>query len=307
VYIKKPGHVIAIVFLLSFFLLEQCVNQENGTKENQKEKEIIANYPSAQVKIETQIPKTNPENINKIKEIPAPEGFFRISSPDQSFRNYLQNLPIKKSDNTIYLYNGQPSPEQSVHFAVLKMDIGDKDLQQCADAIIRLRAEYLFQQKDYQKIHFNYTSGDTAFYSAYAEGFRPVFARNKVKWVRKENSDYSYETFREYLENVFKFAGSFSLSKELQIIEKPSDIDIGDIFIQGGFPGHAVIVVDLAINKDTKEKVFLLAQSFMPAQELHILKNNSNYTISPWYKYENGEILETPVWTFTWNNLKRFE
>ena len=50
------------------------------------------------------------------------------------------------------------------------------------------------------------------------------------------------------------------------------NIEIGDVFIQGGFPGHAIIVVDLAEN-EVGEKCFLVAQSYMPAQEIHVLKN----------------------------------
>ncbi len=81
---------------------------------------------------------------------------------------------------------------------------------------------------------------------------------------------------------------------------------IGDVFIQGGSPGHAVIVVDLAVNPRTKEKIFLIAQSYMPAQEIQILKNPNDNRISPWYSVRFGEILETPEWTFRKNNLKRF-
>mgnify|MGYP000471731144 CR=1 FL=1 len=85
------------------------------------------------------------------------------------------------------------------------------------------------------------------------------------------------------------------------------EIEIGDVFIKGGFPGHAVIVVDMAINKTNQEKVFLLAQSYMPAQELQILKNPNNQEISPWYRVSeiSGE-LRTPEWTFKKTDLKRF-
>ena len=41
---------------------------------------------------------------------------------------------------------------------------------------------------------------------------------------------------------------------------------IGDIFIQGGSPGHCVMVVDVAA-KAFGERIFLLAQSFMPARK----------------------------------------
>ncbi len=79
-------------------------------------------------------------------------------------------------------------------------------------------------------------------------------------------------------------------------------MEIGDVFIQGGSPGHAVIVVDLVVNSTTGEKRFLLAQSYMPAQDIHVLKN-PNSTDS-WYSM--SEVIETPEWTFRSSDLKRF-
>ena len=64
---------------------------------------------------------------------------------------------------------------------------------------------------------------------------------------------------------VFSYAGTASLSRELAPVNY-QDMKIGDVFIQGGHPGHAVIVVDIAVHPKTKKKVFLLAQSYMPAQ-----------------------------------------
>ena len=53
-------------------------------------------------------------------------------------------------------------------------------------------------------------------------------------------------------------------------------MQIGDVFIKGGFPGHAVVVLDMAENDRTGQRVFLLAQSYMPAQDIHIMKNPTN-------------------------------
>ena len=61
---------------------------------------------------------------------------------------------------------------QAAAFAVVDMEIGNRDLQQCADAVIRLRAEYLWKHKRYTDIKFNFTSGFTAEYKKWAEGNR---------------------------------------------------------------------------------------------------------------------------------------
>ena len=108
------------------------------------------------------------------------------------------------------------------------------------------------------------------------------------------------------MEKIFTYAGTYSLSKELKPV-KIENMKIGDIFIQGGFPGHGIIVVDMCINKNTNEKMFILAQSYMPAQEIQIIQNPSSKQISPWYDLSFEEKLYTPEWTFKKSDLKRFE
>ena len=86
-----------------------------------------------------------------------------------------------------------------------------------------------------------------------------------------------------------------------------SQMKIGDVFIKGGSPGHALIIVDMAINPKTNKKLFMIAQSYMPAQDIHILINKNNTTISPWYELdEKATEIETAEWTFEGNQLKRF-
>jgi hypothetical protein len=187
------------------------------------------------------------------------------------------------------------------------MDIGKKDLQQCADIIMRLRAEYLYSIKDYKKIHFNFVNGFNAEYIKWIEGYRIKIRGNTTWWELTTDPGDGYESFQKYMEWVYMYAGTASLSKELEKAANLDDIKIGDIFIQGGSPGHAVIVVDVSQDMDTGEKAFLLAQSYMPAQELQILINPNNPKISPWYKVSEIEgDLWTPEWRFNVGDLKRF-
>ncbi len=147
---------------------------------------------------------------------------------------------------------------QAAAFAVVDMEIGNRDLQQCADAVIRLRAEYLWKHKRYADIKFNFTSGFTAEYKKWAEGNRIKVNDNQVQWYASgKGVDYSYKTFRNYLDMVFMYAGTASLSRELPAVLYTS-LQPGDVFIKGGSPGHAVIVMDVAIHPNTGKKVFLL-------------------------------------------------
>jgi len=242
-----------------------------------------------------------------IKErIPTPENYERISLDEQSFGYYLRNLPLKPHGSEVRLYNGQIKAN-AVHVAVIDMDIGIRDLQQCADAVIRLRSEYLYRNKLYGLIHFNFTSGFRADYVQWANGYRVEVKANQAKWVRKANMSYEYDVFRQYLDIIFTYSGTFSLEQELDRAEY-WDIQPGDILIRGGSPGHAVIVIDVAVNKNIGQKIYLLAQSYMPAQDIHVLKNPSNPDLSPWYEVDLAtEIIRTPEWDFYPDELRRFE
>ncbi len=236
-----------------------------------------------------------------------PTGFARETCEKNSFTQYLRSLPLKPQGAKVHLYDNSLKPDQTGAFAVVDMEIGNTDLQQCADAIIRLRAEYLWKQKRYSDIHFNFTNGMQIDYVKWAEGYRIKIQGNKTTWEKKAVRDYSYITFRKYLDKIFMYAGTASLAKE--IISVPySQIEPGDVFIRGGNPGHAIIVVDVAINQKTKQKAFICAQSFMPAQEIEIVKNLNDATSSPWYIVKETEMsIVFPQWTFTPYELKRFK
>lgn len=231
-----------------------------------------------------------------------PKGYTRLAVDKSSFGFYLQHLPLKPKESKVKYYNGAIKNDD-VYLGVVDLYIGKKDLHQCADAVMRLRADYFFEQKQYEKIHFNFTNGFRVEYSKWRQGYTIGIKGNKTFWVKNGKANDSFENYWKYLETIFQYAGTASLDKELKSIAL-NDMQIGDVFIKGGFPGHAVIVVDMAINA-SKEKVFMLAQSYMPAQELQILRNPDNLN-SPWFTLKNTATIETPEWVFKNNQLKRF-
>lgn len=246
------------------------------------------------------------ESQSIARRIPVPENYERVNAPVGSFEHWLRYLPLKEGRPQVYLYNGGSKKNQNAHFAVVNIDAGKRDLQQCADAVMRVRAEYLYSLGRFEAIHFNFTSGDRADFAAWASGYRPFVFGNIVRWIKLKKEDYSYKSFRAYMDSVFRYAGSASLSKELYPVEDVHDMQVGDVFIRGGFPGHAVIVVDMALNRVTGKKIFLLAQSYMPAQDIHVLKNSVDNDLDPWYSLDFGKVLRTPEWDFRKNELMRF-
>jgi hypothetical protein len=214
-------------------------------------------------------------------------------------------LPLKPGRPQVMLHNGAPKGNQDAHYAVLNIDVGTKDLQQCADAVMRLRAEFLYSEQMDSLISFNFTSGDPCPWSKWKQGLRPKIQGNTVSWQGGGATGRSYTNFKSYLEKVFTYAGTASLTKQLKRVDDPSQIQIGDVFIQGGFPGHAVIVVDVAEEQGSGKRKFLLAQSYMPAQEMHVLQNPEGGS-SPWYEARSKGMLYTPEWSFEFTDLKRF-
>lgn len=220
--------------------------------------------------------------ISSIDSIPLPEGFHRVTLSSPGFGHWLRGQSIRK-DNTVYLFNGTPKSDQDLHYAVLNWSVGKKDLQQCADAVMRLRAEYLFEHHLFDSIVFFDNEG-----GAY-------------KW--KEGGD--RKNWQHYLDRVFGMCGTASLSKQMK--QKASVLEImpGDVFIRGGFPGHAMIVMDVVVN-DRGEKKVLLAQSYMPAQDIHIVKDPLSNTDSPWIPVPGNGKIYTPEWVFTTSELKQW-
>ena len=219
-------------------------------------------------------------DYRSIGEIKTPPGFTRISAPDSSFAGWLRTIPLKK-DKTVYLYNGKKKRSQVAQFAVIDIPTGDKDLQQCADVVMRLRAEYLFKFRKYSEIAFM------------------DYANKWYTWSGGQNR----AAFDNYLNLVFGCCGSASLEKQLKRVDDFNNIKPGDVLIQGGFPGHAVIVADMAVNEKGK-KIFMLVQGYQPAQDMHVLMNLNDPHLNPWYDIPGSAQIYTPEWTFNKENLK---
>ena len=59
-----------------------------------------------------------------------------------------------------------------MQYGVLNIDIGKKDLIQCADAAMKLRADHLFEKHLYDQIKFIATSGNEISFEKWLKGIR---------------------------------------------------------------------------------------------------------------------------------------
>lgn len=255
--ISLPG---PLLFLSFFFLISLPTRQTTGR---------LPGRPGSEL-------------LKQVKQIPVPEGFFRPAIKPAEFGYWLREMRLK-NDNTVYLFNGTAKANQSAQYAVLDISVGDKNLQQCADAVMRLRAEWL------RSIN---RRSDIVFYDNNGKAYR----------YAGDNSD---ADFKRYLENVYAWCGTASLEKQLHLLRRTTEILPGDVLIQGGSPGHAVIIVDMAENRKG-ERIFLLAQSYMPAQDIHVLRNPANPNGNPWYSLSTDATTATPEWTFPPHCLRRW-
>lgn len=242
--------------------------------------------------------------INRFKPL---KGFSLVPAQKGSYAEWLQFLPLEPRKTKIKLYNGKKKFLQILNAGVVKIDVGKRDLQQCADAVIRLRAEYLYSKQLYSKINFNYTSGFTAKYGKWRSGNKISVKGNTVSYYYKpKNNDKTYSGFKSYLTNVFTYAGTYSLNKELKS-RKADHISAGDVLIIGGFPGHVITVVAVSKNKEG-EKAVLLAQSYMPAQSIHVLRNQKRPSKGAWFLVEDlkKKGWSTIEWSYKSSHLKHW-
>jgi hypothetical protein len=235
----------------------------------------------------------------------VPPGCQRVTVEPGSFGQWLRYVPLLPAGTAVRLHNGQLKDPQTVHAAVLNIDVGSRDLQQCADAVIRLRGEYEFSRKPDQ-VHFHLTSGDDIRFADWYKGHGFRVDGDKVLPAPKAVEQPTHAVFRRYLDQIFTYAGTLSLARELTPTPL-ANVQPGDVFIRGGSPGHAVLVLDVAEHLLSGKRYVLLAQSYMPAQQIHVLRDAAAAG-GVWFAVNPAQArFNTPEWTFSKEELRRFD
>jgi hypothetical protein len=241
---------------------------------------------------------------------PIPDTQFESNLSDASSRSpvfekdswqyFLQHLPVV--DSPIVDYHGKKIGYQQKHTGIIPYDVGKSDLQQCADALMRLRAEYLFAKGKYDSIGFHFTGGQFYTFNDFAGGKRPVPKGNDVVFVKRAACAKDHAALRKYLDIVYTYAGTISLAKELKTA---SGFEVGTVVIYAGSPGHCFIIIDEKLD-ETGEKLYKLAEGYTPAQSIYVLRNVWAEGNSPWYRLTTGTI-NTASYSFTSYKLGKFE
>ena len=126
-----------------------------------------------------------------------------------------------------------------------------------------MRSEYLFSRGRYSDIHY--------------ESFQ--------KGTMQYQGGNDKEALYKYLRKVYGASNTSTLRHELA--KKPfAEIAPGDVLIyeadRNHSVGHAVLVVDVAVNPNDGRKAIMVAESSMPALSMHIVRNLLHPLKSPW-------------------------
>lgn len=247
----------------------------------------------------------DPEGMTLQTRILTPQGYSRVPAEEGSLTEFLREYALKEDGSPVLLYDGSKKGNQSAHQAVLALPIEAADLQQCADSVMRIYAEYFYQAGQPEKIAFHFTNGFLAEYVRWRDGERIKVDGNQVWWVQGAGPDDSYEAFVKYLRMVFCYAGTLSMKTESEEVDR-DEMDVGDVFLKGGSPGHVVMVLDVCEN-EAGQRAFLLGQGYMPAQEFHVLRNPLHEEDCWYYEEEITYPFCTPEYTFEKGSLRRLD
>jgi hypothetical protein len=223
----------------------------------------------------------------------------------QSFYAFLRTLPLAAPHTPVLSYHGdviRASDHPNVA-AVIAIDIGRRDLQQCADAIIRLHAEYRYARGNRDHV-YRAASGTKLSFARYAAGDRLRVDGNNLAFVRGARpAEPTHALLRTWLDDVFGWANTGALARDGQRVTM-TDLRAGDFFVLTGVPyGHSVLVLDVAEDKRGR-RALLLGQSFVPAQNVHVLRPNAS---TAWFVVNEAEgAVSTPFREpFPFNSLRR--
>ncbi len=289
---KKLFHLIGLLFVLIVF---------GSYLFAPKKTKIVKNTIATVFSSPSYINKNGNTVINRVK---IPEDFTRVTYSEGSFQSFIQNYALKNYGVEVINYDGSKYFYQSGHIGVLDLSVPKNGLQQCADALIRLRSEYLWKTNQKNKIGFEFTSGHYCSWKKYAEGYRPKVKGNKVSFHKTAVPNATKANFYKYLNLIYMYSGTLSLYNELPKIKK--NFEVGDMLVNPGTPGHIVMIVDKIRNLNGEFR-YILAQGNTPAQSVHMLKNPTDTKMSPWYNLQLNAYTEVPGYYFNEAKFIRFK
>jgi hypothetical protein len=238
---------------------------------------------------------------------PTPHNLRRVKAEAGSFAEWLRGLPVRLDRSRVLSYRSRPIAAPAA--AVIALDLEEGDLQQCADTLVRLHAEYLWSCGLSADAGYHFTSGDLSTWQGWQEGERFAVKGRNVRRVQGPKRPADHGSYRSWLQHLFIYAGTLSLALDSRPVPAGNDLMPGDLFVDPGSPGHAVMVFDVAVD-DQGRRWGLIGQGYTPAQDLHVLLEDGRTAIDGvWFRLPEGDSdrLDTPSWSsFPRTSARRF-
>ena len=212
---------------------------------------------------------SNPAGRKTIGEITPPMGFQRVEVEPGSFGAFIREFPLQGRGARMKYYDGTLAYGQYFGYAVLDLAM-ISNMEQCADAVMRMRAEYFWKNGQYGRIHFHSVDGKDMRYGGGADR----------------------TAFEQYLRRVYGSANTTSLRRHMNVKDF-GDVAPGDVLVyeapSATTYGHAVLIADVAVNPRTGKKALMFAESSTPALTMHIVRNLLHPLKSPWIIVEDSD------------------
>ena len=237
---------------------------------------------------------------------PTPPRYQRIALQRGSFGEWLRGLPLAAPGTPVLNNSGEAAfaADDDYVAAVLAIDVGAGDLQQSADAVVRLHGEWLWASEKRDAIGYRSSTKLDMPFSRWQKGQRLLASGPNVFWVVKTKPrEPTYSDFRQYIDAVMLWSNNVSLAARATHVEDPAQLTAGDFFVQSRGKGHAILVLDVA-QKPSGERVALLGQALQsPAQSIHVLRLGHE---TAWFSLRPPNPVLTPrADEFAWAELER--
>lgn len=235
-----------------------------------------------------------------------PPGYRRVGVVEGSFSAWIRRLPLAAPGTPILDYKGKPvRAEDDYTAAVVAIDVGKTDLQNGADFLIRLHAEWGWS-RGVEEHAYRAVTDLKLDSKRWFQGLEPKPVGAMVGWVpSKPQRPRTHKVFREYLDAVFLWANNNSLLKDSEPVAA-ADVRPGDFFVREGKEGDALLVLDVAEAGagPTLRRVALLGQvSTTMASSPVVLQLGKG---SPWFSLRaEANIVTAFAPPYEWSMLRR--
>lgn len=236
--------------------------------------------------------------------IPDPAGFCRVKATAGGFADWLRHLPTAPPGTPVKTAKNQivrAGDDARLAATVVLQPRGGK-LLDAGNMLVRLRAEFFWAAGLKDRTAFRFTSGHLATWADWAAGVRPFVQGRNVEFRKIDPPDEGRESFTCYLEAVFRHGTVYSLMQDTFPMTDGT-IEPGDVFVRPGRPGHAVLVLDVAVSEDGRVSV-LLGQGGTPPQTFHVLRDPA---LGDWFPVNRSDPIDLgPAGTFRLKDLRRW-